>query len=85
MQIVGVGQAAVVRLPEQAHPHPAADAVPFRLGCGHVLQVEGKKPAGEELLVGDSPPLLLDKLLDSSMIDSCHTAPPHAVFLFLGA
>ena len=85
MQIVGVGQVRALRLPKQANPHPAAGAVPLCLGGSHILQVEGKKPADKKLLVGDSPPLLLDKLLDLFMVDSCHAATSYAVFLRLGA
>lgn len=69
----------------QADPHPAAGPVTLCLGGSHIFKVEGQQPAGEELLVGDSPPLLLDKLLDLFMVDSCHAATPYAVFLRLGA
>ena len=85
IQIVGVGQVRALRLPKQANPHPAAGAVALCLGGDHILQVEGKKPTGKKLLVGDSPPLLLDELLDLFVVDSCHAATPYAVFLRLGA
>lgn len=63
----------------------AARAVSFRLGGSHILKVEAQQPAGEELLVGDLAPLLLDELLDLFMVDSCHIVTPYAVFLRLGA
>lgn len=84
-QIVGVGQFRVAGLPNQVDPHPAARAVSFRLGGSHILKVEAQQPAGEELLVGDLAPLLLDELLDLFMVDSCHIVTPYAVFLRLGA
>ena len=55
------------------------------MGGDHILQVEGKKPTGKKLLVGDSPPLLLDELLDLFVIHSCYIVTPYAVFLRLGA
>ena len=48
----------------------------FCLGGSYIFKVEGQQPAGEELLVDDSPPLFLDELLDLFMVDSCHAATP---------
>ena len=84
-QIVGVGQFRVAGLPNQVDPHPAARAISFRLGGSHILKVEDKKPTGKKLLVGDSPPLLLDKLLDLLWLTRVTLPPPHAVFRRLGA
>ena len=73
IQIVGVGQFRVTGLPNQVDPHPAAGAVALCLGGSHILKVTGKKSADKKFLIGDSPPLFLDELLDLFVIHSCHT------------
>ena len=76
MQMRWVRQYRGVRLTKQAVPHPTAGAVAVRLCGSHMLKVVGKKPAGEELLVCDLAPLLLDEPLDLFVIHSCHVFTP---------
>ena len=71
-QVVGTGRVGSVGLPSQVDPHRTAGAIPFCLGGGDILKVEGQQPGGEKLPVADFPPPLLDQLFYFLVIDSRH-------------
>lgn len=52
----------VVRLPDRLYANSSAVMMTFTLRGSHLLQPAGKKPGGEELLVGDLTALFIHEL-----------------------
>ena len=74
--IIGAGTVVVFRVPIDVNVDTSIIPVSFRLRCSNVFEVASQNPGSKELPVCDLASLLIEQLLNASMVDSSHSVTP---------